>query len=261
MSLPVIETVDFGGPDGAPLLMLAPSLGTSVTALWAGAAALLTEQHCVVGFDLPGHGHSPAPAAPFTISDLAQAVHHAATSRGTRSYHYAGLSVGGAVGLELLLHHGQAVTTAALICTGAKIGTHTAWMERARTVRARGTAIMLEPAATAWFADGFTGRDPDTAEALLQSLADADTDGYAGTCEALAGFDVRDQLAAITADVLAVAGTDDLATPPSSLQYLARRIASCRYVELAATAHLAAPAEQPTRIAAELISSVRRSHS
>ncbi len=61
MTLPALTAVDFGGPEDAPLLVLGPSLGTSVAALWSNAARLLATRHRVIGFDLPGHGGSPPP--------------------------------------------------------------------------------------------------------------------------------------------------------------------------------------------------------
>ena len=258
MTFPTIRTVDFGGPVQAPLLIVGPSLGTSVTALWSAAAQRLTSHHRVIGFDLPGHGHSPAPASGFTIAEVADAVHDLTTAHRAARYHYAGVSAGGAVGLELLLRHGDSIITSALICTGAKIRTATAWLERAHLVRRRGTAVMLGPAASTWFAKDFTSRDPDTAATLLASLRVTDADGYAAVCEALAHFDVRDRLHGIVGDVTVIAGTQDVATPPRSLMALAECIPGARYVELGETAHLA-PAEQPDLIADALLASTQRS--
>ena len=45
---------------GKPLLVLGPSLGTSAPTLWGACASLLTERYHVIGWDLPGHGGSPA---------------------------------------------------------------------------------------------------------------------------------------------------------------------------------------------------------
>lgn len=258
MTRPVIGTVDFGGPSDAPLIVCGPSLGTSVSAVWSAAAHRLTRHHRVIGFDLPGHGCSPAPSSPFTIADLAAAVHDTAAAHGSQSYHYAGVSAGGAVGLQLLLEQGDALISTALICTGAKIRTTEAWLDRARSVRAKGTASMLGPAVTTWFADGFTDRDPDTAAALLTSLRDTNAAGYAAVCEALAHFDVRDRLRDISGDILVISGSQDVATPPRSMSVLADRIPYARYVELADTGHLA-PAEQPDLIAERLLECTQRS--
>lgn len=258
MSVPVVSTVDFGGPREAPLLVCGPSLGTSVSALWSAAAQRLARHHRVIGFDLPGHGSSPAPSSTFSVADVADAVHAAATAHGVRRYHFAGVSAGGAVGLELLLQHSDSLITSALICTGAKLRTTGAWLERAKSVRHGGTALMLGSAAATWFAEGFTDRDPDTATALLASLRDTDAAGYAAVCEALAYFDVRDRLHSIVGDVTVIAGSKDVATPPRSVMVLAERIPGARYLELAETAHLA-PAEQPDLIAEELLNSTQRS--
>ena len=258
MNLPNLGIVDFGGPQGAPLLVLGPSLGTSVTALWSAAAKPLTAHHRVIGFDLPGHGISPAPTMPFSIADLSHAVHTSATAYGGDRYHYAGVSAGGAVGLELLLAQGGSILTATLICTGAKIRTTEAWIKRAGEVRRGGTTLMVKSAPSTWFSEGFMTRDKRTAEALLQSLDDTNAEGYAATCEALAHFDVRDCLTTIEGDVIAIAGSEDLATPTTSLLYLAERIPRCRYLEVAETAHLA-PAEQPDLIAHELLATMQRS--
>lgn len=258
MTFPILGTVNFGGPMNAPLLIVGPSLGTSVTALWSAAAELLTAEYRVIGFDLPGHGRSPVPTASFSVADLAEAVHTVAAAHAADRYHYAGVSAGGTVGLELLLEHGRNVLTAALICTGAKIRTTDVWTERADDVRRNGTSVMLKSAPSTWFSDGFAVRDAPTAEALLQSLHDTAAEGYVAMCEALALFDVRSRLHTIEGDVIAIAGTEDIATPPSSLLDLAERIPRCRYLEVAQAAHLA-PAEQPGLIAQELLANMQRS--
>lgn len=258
MTVPALGTVDFGGPHDAPLIVCGPSLGTSVSALWSTTAVRLTRHYRVIGYDLPGHGSSPAPTSPFTISDIAAAVHHLATAHGEGRYHYAGVSAGGAVGLELLLQQGDSLASTALICTGAKIRTTEAWLERAKSVRNKGTAIMRGAALSTWFANGFTDREPDVAAALLDSLCDTDAAGYAAVCEALAYFDVRARLGDIDANVTVICGRDDIATPPHTMRDLAQHIPGARYVELPETAHLA-PAEQPHLTATELLASMQRS--
>ena len=45
-----------GLPGRGDLLVVGPSLGTSVGALWSGCARLLGDRLEVVGWDLPGHG-------------------------------------------------------------------------------------------------------------------------------------------------------------------------------------------------------------
>jgi alpha-beta hydrolase superfamily lysophospholipase len=61
-----------GSSQGAEVLIVGPSLGTSVEALWSRCAAMLPFE--VVGWDLPGHGRSGPAAEAFSVTDLADAV-------------------------------------------------------------------------------------------------------------------------------------------------------------------------------------------
>ena len=247
MSIPRLTAVDFGGPDDGPLLLLGPSLGTSAATLWSGVAQKLSPHVRVVGWDLPGHGRG-ARAEPFTIAELAAAVLVLADELSAETFHYAGDSVGGCVGLQLALDAPRRVKTATLLCTGAVIGTPDGWHERAATVRGQGMGTMLAGSAQRWFGPGFIERQPGISAALLDALSHTDPESYAQTCEALAGFDVTDRLHEIVLPVLTVAGSDDGPTPPDSLQRIASGVKDGDLVVLDGVAHLA-PAEAPDRVA------------
>jgi 3-oxoadipate enol-lactonase/4-carboxymuconolactone decarboxylase len=167
---------------------------------------------------------------------------------GPARFHYAGDSVGGAVGLQLLLDAPQRVASATLLCTGARIGSPESWQERVDTVRASGTPALVSASAARWFAPGFLDREPERGSALLHALQDADDAGYVAVCEALAAFDVRDRLPEIKVPVLAVAGSTDAVTPPSNLALVAEGVADGRLVVLDGVGHLA-PAEAPEVVA------------
>jgi 3-oxoadipate enol-lactonase/4-carboxymuconolactone decarboxylase len=240
-----------GGTSDLPLLVLGPSLGTSAETLWSAAAAHLGEHFHVVAWDLPGHGHSPAPDGPVTMPVLASDVLAAVDELGGGSFHYAGDSVGGALGLQLLLDVPERLLDATLLCTGARIGTPESWRERAEAVRRSGTSSLVAASAQRWFAEGFLQREPEAGSALLHALAEADDAGYAAVCGALAEFDVRDRLAEIDRPVLAVAGDQDVPTPPAALAEIADGVRDGRLEVLPGVAHLA-PAEAPKQVA-ELI--------
>ena len=198
-----------------PLLVAGPSLGTS-TLLWAQAGALLGDDVDVVAWDLPGHGISPAAAEPFTVAELADAVVELVDSiaPGAR-FHYAGVSLGGATGLQLGIKHGERLKSLSVQCAGAKLGTPEGWLDRAETVRTQGTPVMIQGSAQRWFAPGFMDHQPELSSRLLHSLRDADRFSYAFCCEALAGYDVRDELGSISVPTQAVAGAPDRVAPPS----------------------------------------------
>jgi 3-oxoadipate enol-lactonase / 4-carboxymuconolactone decarboxylase len=247
VTIPRLVGTDFGGPTDGGLLIVGPSVGTSASTLWKTAAERLVEHVHVVGWDLPGHGHSPA-ADPFRMSDLAAAVLGLADTIAPGTvFHYAGDSIGGAVGLQLLLDASDRVASATLLCTGAVIGRPEDWHARAATVRASGTGAVVDLARQRWFAGGFLDRQAATGAALLDALRDTDAESYALACEALAHFDVTDRLAEINAPVLTVAGSEDIATPPESLACIASGVKDGRLVVLEGVGHLA-PAEAPDRV-------------
>lgn len=241
-----------------PLLVLGPALGTSATALWTDSAAELTDAVDVLAWDLPGHGYNrPAPGEGFTMAELAagvlRIVDDVVADRGQPRgpFVYAGVSVGGAVGLQLLLDAPDRVASAVLVCTGARLGTRESWAERVAQVRADGTAGQVSAAAERWFAAGFADREPGRAAGLVRALEGTLDAGYVQVCEALAGFDVRDRLGEVGAPVLAVAGADDVVTTPSLLRELADGVRRGTYAEVAGAGHLA-PAERPAEVAALL---------
>jgi 3-oxoadipate enol-lactonase/4-carboxymuconolactone decarboxylase len=238
-----------------PLLVLGPSIGTSATTLWTECANGLTDVFDVVAWDLPGHGYNHAvPDESFTMSELAQGVLRVVDEileqreEPGGSFAYAGDSVGGCVGLALLIDHPTRVSSAVLMATGAKIGEPTDWEERIGEIRQSGTSVLVSGSAERWFAPGFLDHHPQAASALLHALRDADDQGYLQVCEALAGFDVRDRLGEIEAPVLAVAGAADHVTTTESHKQIADAVRRGRLVELEGVAHLP-PAEAPAEVA------------
>ncbi|BCW08564.1 alpha/beta fold hydrolase [Arthrobacter sp. NtRootA1] len=235
-----------------PLLVVGPSLGTS-TVLWTETAALLGDEYDVIGWDLPGHGISPAATEGFDIAELADAVVDLVdlVSPGA-NFHYAGVSLGGAIGLQLGIKHGDRLRSLSVQCSGAKIGTPEGWLERAETVRKLGTPVMIQGSAERWFGPGFMDRQPEISSRLLHSLRDADRFSYSFCCEALAGFDVREQLGSITVPTQAIAGVEDSVAPPSLAEAVVSGITagggSAQAVALDGVGHLA-PAEAPAIVA------------
>jgi 3-oxoadipate enol-lactonase len=244
------------GPVGAPLVVLGPSLGTS-TILWDEVVPALAVAHRVVAWDLPGHGAATAAAGPFTVAELADAV-AAAVAPFAERFHYAGVSLGGAVGLELLLRHPSAVADAVLLCTGAVIGTPTGWHDRAAQVRAQSTSALIVGSAQRWFAPDTVARRPVLTGRLLHALQDADDASYAWCCEALARHDVRSRLGEIAAPVLAVWGDLDAVTPAASLREIAEGVQNGTAAGIPDASHLA-PVDDPAAVARELTRFLERS--
>jgi 3-oxoadipate enol-lactonase len=235
-----------------PLLVVGPSLGTS-SILWNRAASLLGADYDVVAWDLPGHGVSPAATETFDVAALADSVVDLIDSIAPgEAFHYAGVSLGGATGLQLGIKHGERLKSLSVQCSGAKLGTPEGWLERAETVRSQGTPVMIQGSAQRWFAPGFMDREPEVSSRLLHALRDADRFSYAFCCEALAAFDVRDELGSIRVPTQVIAGALDEVAPPSFAEAVAAGITAgggtATAVTLEGVAHLA-PAEAPAHVA------------
>lgn len=239
-----------GDAGSARLAVVGPSLGTAVEPLWRPVAELHTDTE-VIGWDLPGHGRSRPTEQPFSVEDLADAVRAFAAQRaGGRPAVYAGVSLGGAVALELALDPGI-FARSVCIASAAKIGIAADWRERALLVRRAGTPAMVAGSAQRWFAPGFIDRDPVTASALLHSLSRTDDESYALACEALADFDVRRRLGEVRIPLLLAPGAQDVVVPPAVAQATAARARGSSFTVLSAVGHLPS-VEAPAQVAALL---------
>jgi len=241
-----IAVTDPVGPADAPLLVLGPSLGTSAI-VWEGVVPALARTHRVVLWDLPGHGAAPPADAPFSVADLADAIADVGANLRADRVRYAGVSLGGAVGLEIMLRHPELVESAAILCSGAAIGTPEGWHDRAAQVRAQSTSSLIIGSAQRWFAPGSVAAHPDVTGRLLHVLQDTDDESYALCCEALAEFDVRDRLGEIRTPVLAVWGAHDAVTPETSAREIADGVRHGRARGIPEASHLA-PVDDPVAV-------------
>ena len=251
MSVPAIAITDPLGRYGAPLVVLGPSLGTS-TILWEQVVPVLAQRFRVVAWDLPGHGASAPAAEPFTVADLADAVAERVVHIGADRVFHAGVSLGGATGLELLLRHPRIAQGAAIIAYGAQLGEPGGWHERAAQVRAQSTSSLIIASAQRWFGPGSIERKPDLSGRLLHALQDADDESYAACCDALAAYDVRDRLAEIDAPVLALWGQHDGVAPEGKSLEIASGVRDGRAARIDGAAHLP-PVERPEETARALL--------
>ncbi len=244
---------DLTGPTTAPPLILGPSIGTSL-AVWEPQLPALARGHRVLRWDLPGHGGSPTALLPSdrsaTIDTLATLVLRLADDQGWERFAYAGISIGGAVGLYLAAHHPDRVSCLSVVCSSARFGDPAVWRERAALVRAEGTEAMVASRPGTWFSHRFA--QTPVGAALIEDLRATDRAGYAACCDVLAAYDMTADLEKITAPTLVVAGRDDPATPPAHARRIADAVPGASLLEIAGAAHLAS-VERPEAVTAALL--------
>jgi 3-oxoadipate enol-lactonase len=239
------------GPAARPVVVMGCSLGTT-SRMWAAVAARLAESYRVIVLDTRGHGGSPVPAAPYSIRDLGADAVLTLDALGVDRFAFVGLSLGGQVGMWLASEWPERVDRLSLWCTGPVLSTPAAWHERVAAVRAHGMASIADAVVARWFTSAYAVAHPDAVASWRDELASIDPEGYAGCCEALAGADLRERLAAITAPTLVVAGAQDPIAPPAVLTDLANQLSSSRLEVVSDASHLAA-IEQPDVAAALLL--------
>ena len=254
MSVPLAHRVD--GPASAPAVVLGPSLGTTLE-MWDDLTDALVPSYRVVRYDTRGHGGSPAPAGPYTMTELADDVVALADSLGLERFGFVGLSLGGAIGQTLAVTHPDRLVAAVLCCTVPSFGGPQPWAERAAQVRAEGMQVLAEPTPDRWFADAFRARHPEVVEAYIRTLTGLDPEGYASCCEALGGFDLTDELARMAVPVRVVAGAEDPVARASECEAMAAAIPGADLVLLEDASHIAS-AERPEELHRAVVEHLRR---
>ena len=239
------------GPAGAPVVLLAGSLGSTL-AMWDPQVPALAQRFRVVRYDTRGHGRSPVPPGPYVLDDLVDDAVALLDRLGVVRAHVVGLSLGGMTAMRLAAREPQRVDRLALLCTSALLGPASAWAERACLVRARGTAAVAETVVERWFTPVLRAQNPALVQRMQRMVADTPAEGYASCCSAIETMDLREDLSRIAAPTLAVAGADDPATPPEHLAAVADAVPGGRLLVLPQAAHLA-NVEQTAAVDAALL--------
>lgn len=251
MTQPQIQLTEPTGPAGAPLVVLGHSLGTG-TLLWENVEPALAAEYRVTLLTLPGHEHAPAPAEPFTLAELADSVAAAGQELAGGRFLYAGVSIGGALGLELALNHPEALLGAAIIASGAELGSSEHWLDRARLVREQSPASLVAPSSKTWFAPEAFEYEPVIVGRILRVLQETSAEGYARCAEALAAYDLRSELGRIEVPLLALWGEHDTVGTEARQDEIVAGAQRVRKEMVPGAAHQP-PAEKPAETARALL--------
>lgn len=229
---------DPGAGADAPTVVLAGSLGSTLS-MWDPQLSVLAPHHRVVRYDIRGHGESPEPGTSCTIDDLADDLLALIDRLDVGTVHLVGLSLGGMTAMRLAGRNRDRIRSLTLLCTSSRLGPAQAWLDRAATVRARGTGAVADAVVGRWFSPAFLTAEPERVAHYRGMIAATPAPGYAACCEAIAAMDLRPDLADITAPTLVIGGVQDPATPPEHLAAIAAGIAGSTLLMVEPAAHLA----------------------
>ena len=223
------------GSAGRPTLVLANSLGTD-SRLWSQQVGMWADEYSIVCFEYPGHG-SPEWQGERTMKAYAQRLASLLAALGIDEYFYCGLSMGGAIGMELALLDAIRMRKLVLSNTAAVFGPREFWADRGATAMTHGVAALADAMLARWFTSEFAADHVDVVDFARSMLTAVERRGYAACCDAIGRFDFRERLGEIAQPTLVIAGSHDLATTADQAASLAEAIQGSTYMELG-TAHL-----------------------
>ncbi|HBV5902215.1 TPA: alpha/beta fold hydrolase [Klebsiella pneumoniae] len=192
------------GPDGAPVIVLSNSLGTT-RAMWQPQIEALTAHFRVLRYDTHGHGKTTKNGK-VTLAQLGEDVIALLDHLNIDRAWFCGISMGGLTGL---------------------------WLGRFAPERFHG--LVAAGAADRWFTHAFRQKAPEVVEALCHQLTHTDAEGYAACCEALAAADLRGEVGQIPLPTLIIAGESDPVTTVGDAHFLQQQIPASEVVVLAAS--------------------------
>lgn len=241
---------DVQGPEDAPVVVLGSSLGTTRSA-WDPQLPTLTEHFRVVRYDHLGHGDSAVPPGPYSLAGLASSLAGLLGEIGIEQAHVAGLSLGGMVGLQLAARYPHLVDRLAIVGSSAYLPPAQTWLDRATAVRGSGMGAVADTVLSRWFTAGF--QDSPRAKEIRASLLSVPPEGYAACCEAIATMDLRPVLSHVRAPTLAVAGSEDPATPVEHARTVVESVSGPAHFEVVEGAAHLASVERPDEVGTLLV--------
>jgi 3-oxoadipate enol-lactonase len=204
------------------VVILSNALGTN-RGMWQAQLPALEPRFRVLRYEHRGRT---------TVGELAQDVVELMDASDVERASFCGLSLGGAVGMQLAVSAPERVDRLVLACTTVRFPS--GYRERAALVREQGPAPVVDLTLDRWFTSRYGEREP-----FRQMLLGAPREDYARCCEAIAAWDFRDRLPEIGVPTLVVAGAEDPVTPPQQAEEIAGGIRHATLAVLPEAAHLA----------------------
>jgi len=224
---------------GPPLLLLHGILQDSRA--WRRQLDALSDEFTVVAWDAPGCGRSSDPPATFRLPEYADCLAAFVDALGLDRPHVLGLSLGGALALELYRRHPRVPRTLVLASAYAGwAGSLPAEIVEQRLQQAlREAALPPDQFVPGWIPGLLTESAPaelvDKVSAMMSEFHPA---GYRAMAYALAEADLRDVLAHIDVPTLLLYGDADRRSPPRVGEDLLARIPASTLVLIPGAGHL-----------------------
>ncbi|MBI2370698.1 MAG: alpha/beta fold hydrolase [Deltaproteobacteria bacterium] len=231
---------------GLPLVFL-HGLGASAQ-LWQDLFPLYRDHYRVIAADTRGHGESAKPAGPYSIAQFAGDWAALLAALGVRQACLVGLSMGGAIAMELALAHPERVAALVLADTWSYPDPEFCGQLDRRVLRGSegGVEAYAREASTQVFSPTYRAAHPEAVERYVESRRQLPLEPLLAATRACLAFHIRGRLGAIRVPTLVLVGSEDVLTPPRLARAIHEEIPGSKYEEIPRTGHLV-NIEQPAR--------------
>lgn len=206
---------------------------------WQSQTAGFKNRVNTVAIDLPGHGRTEGPARG-RVEDYAQAVIELTQGIDIPNPIPCGLSLGGAITLQLLLDHPDLFKAGILINTGAKLKVSPEIIELLEKDFKGYLEMIGELVAS-------KSMDSKILSLFKDQTAHCNPEVILEDFQACNRFDVMQRLSAIALPVLVVSAKDDRLAPPKYGEFLKDQIPNANWVLIAGAGHIL-PMEKPEEL-------------
>jgi 3-oxoadipate enol-lactonase len=225
------------GPEAAPVVAFAHSIGATM-AMWDAQVAALSGRYRCLRYDTRGHGGSEVVATPATVDDLADDLAGLLDALGIQKAHVVGLSLGGMTGQAFALRHPERLRRLALLATSAEMD-KAAWRQRIETVMSEGYAPFIDGIMVPrWFTLGFAAAHPEVIAGFRARMMANDPRGYAACANVIATLDLLPRISGITAPTMIIVGAEDPATPVAMSEVIRTHVLHAEMVVIPGAAHI-----------------------
>lgn len=205
---------------------------------WILQLPIVADDYVVLTVDLPGHGRSSIRSTWPRISYFADDIADLIRTLGLGTTHVVGLSLGGAVAMQLALDYPEAVRSLTLVNTFAKLRSGSSGFFR-KLVRIAFVVLGRMDQVGQWVAAGlFPKTDQELLrQAAAERIASNPRGAYLRAIWAATRFDIRDRLNEVNAPTLVVAGELDQTVSMEAKRELAGNIPGAHLVVIPDSGH------------------------
>ena len=213
-------------------------------AVWQPQVEFFKENHCVISYDLMGHGNSSLPPEEVTLKNYAEQLDELLTHLQIPAAHIVGHSMGALISVAFTLNFPSSVVSTIPLNIVYKRTTaeREAVLKRATDVLENMQITGIEAALGRWFDDSDNPQYMKKVTAVKDWLEQVDPIGYGRTYRvfALSDEEFEDRLQEIRTPILFITGDKDLNSTPSMSKQMAGETSDGEYIVINNEAHMLA---------------------